>query len=43
MHYKNVGSPVLLIDTIGKFTQTVDHVVASDLRHLMRSEANIAH
>ena len=35
MHYKNIGSPVLLIDTIGSFTQTVDHVIASDLGRLM--------
>ena len=35
MHYENVGSPGLLTDIIGSFTQTVDHVIASDLRRLM--------
>ena len=41
MHNENVGSPVMLIDTIGSFTQTVDHVIASDLRQLMRPEKTI--
>ena len=35
MHYESVGFPVLLIDTIGSFTQTVDHVITSDLQRLM--------
>ena len=35
MHYENASYPVLLIDAIESFTQTVDHVIASDLRRLM--------